>query len=72
MGAAGGSPDATGANEYPDGATCEHAGSITSAHGSCLVKLGHTAVVAGVKAEVAVPPTDKPAEGCLGTPPSKG
>lgn len=41
-------------------------GAIGTAHGSALVKLGHTTVVAGVKAEVGVPPDDSPGKGFLG------
>lgn len=40
-------------------------GSITTAEGSALVRLGDTTVVCGVKAEIAEPELDKPNEGFL-------
>ncbi|XP_012368718.1 exosome complex component RRP43-like [Octodon degus] len=43
--------------------TTVNIGSISTADGSALVKLGNTAVICGVKAEFAVPPTDAPDEG---------
>ncbi|KAJ3553658.1 hypothetical protein NM688_g3493 [Phlebia brevispora] len=40
-------------------------GSISTADGSALVRLGNTTVVCGVKAEIAEPELDKPEEGFL-------
>ncbi|RKO89445.1 ribosomal protein S5 domain 2-type protein [Blyttiomyces helicus] len=40
-------------------------GSITTAHGSAMVRLGHTTVVCGIKAEVAEPRPATPKEGYL-------
>ena len=42
------------------------AGSISTADGSALVRLGQTTVVCGVKAELAEPELDRPNEGFLG------
>ena len=42
------------------------AGSISTADGSALVRIGATTVVCGVKAEIAEPELDRPAEGFLG------
>ncbi|KAG5458400.1 MAG: ribosomal protein S5 domain 2-type protein [Olpidium bornovanus] len=42
-------------------------GAISTAHGSSLVCIGGTAVICGVKAEVAEPRLDAPGEGYLGT-----
>ncbi|XP_054442546.1 exosome complex component RRP43 [Pteronotus mesoamericanus] len=57
-------------NCRPDGrelgefrATTVNVGSIGTADGSALVKLGNTAVICGVKAELAVPPPDAPDKG---------
>lgn len=41
-------------------------GSISTADGSSLVRLGDTAVVCGVKAEIAEPDLDAPEDGFLG------
>lgn len=41
-------------------------GSITTANGSSLVRMGKTTVVCGVKAEIAEPELDKPNAGFLG------
>lgn len=43
-----------------------HQGSISTANGSALVRLGDTTVVCGVKAEIAEPELDTPEEGFLG------
>ena len=42
-------------------------GSISTANGSALVRMGHTTVVCGVKAEIAEPELERPNEGFLGT-----
>lgn len=42
-------------------------GSITTADGSALVRLGETVVVCGVKAEIAEPELDQPEHGFLGS-----
>lgn len=42
------------------------AGSISTADGSALVRLGKTTVVCGVKAEIAEPELDSPEDGFLG------
>ncbi|KAF7789424.1 hypothetical protein EIP86_000368 [Pleurotus ostreatoroseus] len=42
-------------------------GSISTADGSALVRIGQTTVVCGVKAEIAEPELDRPEEGFLGT-----
>lgn len=41
-------------------------GSISTADGSSLVRLGDTTVVCGVKAEIAEPDLDAPEDGFLG------
>ena len=41
-------------------------GSISTADGSALVRLGSTTIVCGVKAEIAEPELDKPKDGFLG------
>lgn len=48
--------------------TCvgESAGSISTADGSALVRMGETTVVCGVKAEIAEPELDREGEGFLG------
>lgn len=43
-----------------------HAGSVGTANGSALVRLGSTTIVCGVKAEIAEPDLDRPNEGFLG------
>ncbi|XP_053521477.1 exosome complex component RRP43 isoform X1 [Artibeus jamaicensis] len=57
-------------NCRPDGrelgefrATTVNVGSISTADGSALVKLGNTAVICGIKAEFAAPPPDAPNKG---------
>ncbi|XP_067040280.1 exosome complex component RRP43-like isoform X1 [Acropora muricata] len=45
--------------------TILNVGSISTAEGSALVKLGNTTVVCGVKAEFAVPSAEKPSHGYL-------
>ncbi|EEB87885.1 hypothetical protein MPER_14569 [Moniliophthora perniciosa FA553] len=40
-------------------------GSISTANGSALVRMGNTTVVCGVKAEIAEPELDKPNDGFL-------
>ncbi|KAJ3824880.1 ribosomal protein S5 domain 2-type protein [Lentinula raphanica] len=42
-----------------------HKGSITTASGSALVRIGNTTVVCGVKAEICEPDLDNPSEGFL-------
>ncbi|KAN0116482.1 Ribosomal protein S5 domain 2-type fold [Russula decolorans] len=42
-----------------------HAGSISTADGSALVRLGDTTIVCGVKAEIAEPDLEQPTEGFL-------
>jgi hypothetical protein len=42
-----------------------HVGSISTADGSALVRLGHTTIVCGVKAEIAEPDLEQPTEGFL-------
>lgn len=46
-------------------------GSITTADGSALVRLGNTTIVCGVKAEIAEPELDRALEGFLGELPVK-
>lgn len=41
-------------------------GSISTANGSALVRLGDTTIVCGVKAEIAEPELDRPEDGYLG------
>jgi exosome complex RNA-binding protein Rrp42 (RNase PH superfamily) len=41
-------------------------GSISTADGSALVRLGDTTIICGVKAEIAEPELDRPEEGFLG------
>lgn len=41
-------------------------GSISTANGSALVRIGETTVVCGVKAEIAEPDLDAPSKGFLG------
>jgi len=41
-------------------------GSITTADGSALVRMGNTTIVCGVKAEIAEPELDRPEHGFLG------
>ena len=45
----------------------ESVGSISTAEGSALVRMGDTTVVCGVKAEIAEPELDRENEGFLGT-----
>lgn len=45
---------------------CESVGSISTAEGSALVRMGATTVVCGVKAEIAEPELDRESEGFLG------
>ena len=42
-------------------------GSISTADGSSIVRLGDTTVVCGIKAEIAEPDLDAPEDGFLGT-----
>jgi len=42
-------------------------GSISTADGSALVRLGETTIVCGVKAEIAEPDLGQPSEGFLGS-----
>ncbi|OCT93084.1 hypothetical protein XELAEV_18016151mg [Xenopus laevis] len=46
--------------------TTINVGSITTADGSALVKLGNCTVLCGVKAELAAPPADSPDKGYVG------
>lgn len=43
-----------------------NAGSISTADGSALVRLGDTTIICGVKAEVCEPELERPGEGFLG------
>lgn len=43
-----------------------NAGSISTAHGSALVRMGDTTMVCGVKAEIGEPDTETPGEGFVG------
>ncbi|KPP71347.1 exosome complex component RRP43-like [Scleropages formosus] len=59
-------------NCRPDGrelgefrATTLNIGSISTADGSALVKIGNTTVICGIKAELATPPTDAPNKGYI-------
>ena len=45
---------------------CERVGSISTAEGSALVRMGATTVVCGIKAEIAEPELDRENEGFLG------
>ncbi|XP_049709140.1 exosome complex component RRP43 isoform X2 [Elephas maximus indicus] len=45
--------------------TTVNVGSISTADGSALVKLGNTTVICGIKAEFAAPPTDAPDKGYI-------
>ncbi|KAM9609852.1 exosome complex component RRP43 isoform 2-T2 [Trichechus inunguis] len=45
--------------------TTVNIGSISTADGSALVKLGNTTVICGIKAEFAAPPTDAPDKGYI-------
>jgi exosome complex component RRP43 len=44
-----------------------HVGSISTADGSALARLGDTTIVCGVKAEIAEPDLEQPTEGFLGS-----
>ena len=44
----------------------ESIGSISTADGSALVRMGNTTVICGVKAEIAEPDLDREEEGFLG------
>lgn len=46
--------------------TTVNIGSITTADGSALVKLGNTTVICGVKAELAAPAADSANKGYIG------
>uniref|UniRef100_A0A8C9RAN6 Ribosomal RNA-processing protein 43 n=1 Tax=Scleropages formosus TaxID=113540 RepID=A0A8C9RAN6_SCLFO len=46
-------------------ATTLNIGSISTADGSALVKIGNTTVICGIKAELATPPTDAPNKGYI-------
>ncbi|KAG8973290.1 hypothetical protein FRB90_009966, partial [Tulasnella sp. 427] len=57
----------------PDGRECTtwrdvnlNAGSISTAEGSALVRLGNTTIVCGIKAEIAEPDLDRPEHGFIG------
>ncbi|KAI0722545.1 ribosomal protein S5 domain 2-like protein [Earliella scabrosa] len=56
-------PDGRDLDEWRD--ISLNVGSISTADGSALVRLGSTTVVCGVKAEIAEPELDKPKEGFL-------
>jgi hypothetical protein len=51
---------------YDSAFLINHPGSISTANGSALVRLGDTTVVCGVKAEIAEPDIDRPNDGFLG------
>ncbi|KXJ26502.1 exosome complex component RRP43 [Exaiptasia diaphana] len=56
-------PDGRGFHEFRE--TTLNIGSISTAEGSALVKLGNTTVVCGVKAELAEPKLDSPKQGYI-------
>ncbi|KAI0302799.1 ribosomal protein S5 domain 2-type protein [Multifurca ochricompacta] len=56
-------PDGREATEWRD--LSVHVGSISTANGSALVRLGDTTVICGVKAEIAEPDLERPKEGFL-------
>jgi exosome complex component RRP43 len=58
-------PDGREASEWRD--LFVHLGSISTADGSALVRLGETTIVCGVKAEIAEPDLEQPTEGFLGS-----
>jgi exosome complex component RRP43 len=58
-------PDRREAAEWRD--IFLHVGSISTADGSALVRLGETTIVCGVKAEIAEPDLGQPTEGFLGS-----
>jgi len=58
-------PDGREATEWRD--LFVHVGSISTADGSALVRLGETTIVCGVKAEIAEPDLDQPTEGFIGS-----
>lgn len=57
-------PDGREAEEWRD--ISLHVGSISTADGSALVRLGETTIVCGVKAEIAEPDLERPTEGFIG------
>ena len=57
-------PDSREAEEWRD--IFVHVGSISTADGSALVRLGETTIVCGVKAEIAEPDLERPTEGFIG------
>jgi exosome complex component RRP43 len=58
-------PDGREAADWRD--LVVHVGSISTADGSALVRLGETTIVCGVKAEIAEPDLEHPTEGFLGS-----
>jgi exosome complex component RRP43 len=56
-------PDGREAEEWRD--LSVHVGSISTADGSALVRLGETTIVCGVKAEIAEPDLEQPNEGFI-------
>jgi exosome complex component RRP43 len=58
-------PDGREAAEWRD--LFVHVGSISTADGSALVRLGETTIVCGVKAEIAEPDLEQPTEGFIGS-----
>src|SRR6267142_1044843 len=58
-------PDGREPSEWRD--LFVHVGSISTADGSALVRLGETTIVCGVKAEIAEPDLEQPTEGFLGS-----
>jgi exosome complex component RRP43 len=58
-------PDGRGFDAWRDAFV--NVGSISTADGSALVRLGQTTIVCGVKAEIAEPDLDRPEEGFLGS-----
>jgi exosome complex component RRP43 len=58
-------PDGRGFDAWRDAFV--NVGSISTADGSALVRLGQTTIVCGVKAEIAEPDLDRPEKGFLGS-----
>ena len=58
-------PDGREAEEWRD--LIVHVGSISTANGSAVVRLGETTIVCGVKAEIAEPDLEQPTDGFLGS-----
>jgi exosome complex component RRP43 len=58
-------PDGREVEEWRD--LIVHVGSISTADGSAVVRLGETTIVCGVKAEIAEPDLEQPTDGFLGS-----